>query len=491
MSDDTTVPVFDAIRALAFVGDLSMGQPTDHSLRTAWLAARVAGAAGCTAPEAEAARQVALLRWSGCTANAQEVADAVGDDVQVRGAMLSATSTPMHQPDRIAPLPDEVLQMARISCEIAGDIAAMLGLDAGVELALRSVFEAYDGGGVPGLLRGAAIPLATGVVALASDLEIHSRVHGLEAALALVRGRSGGLYPHSLVEASLPLAPAWIADLVSPAEPWAGVAGDTAAMRRSVGLELVADVIDLKLAWMTGYSRRVAGLARQVAVRLGLDEPMRRRAYRAGLIHGIGRASVPNALWNAPGPLPASALERVRLVPYWTSRAAGRIEGLAAEAEIASYAFERRDGSGHFRGRAGAAMAPEAQAVAVAEQWVSHCTRRPGRPALTPAVAVDRLSADAAAGRFDHDFVTALLACVEPGAAPRIRAPANDAQALSQRELQVLRGISHGENTKEIARALGISPRTVRTHVERLFQKLGCSTRAAATLKAAALGWLQ
>ena len=35
---------------------------------------------------------------------------------------------------------------------------------------------------------------------------------------------------------------------------------------------------------------------------------------------------------------------------------------------------------------------------------------------------------------------------------------------------------------------LGISPSTVRTHVERVFQKLGCTTRAAATLKAATRG---
>jgi len=491
MSDDTTVPVLDAIRALAFVGDLSMGQPTDHSLRTAWLAARIAEAAGGTAADVEAAQQVALLRWSGCTGNAQEVADAFGDDVQVRGAMLAATTTPMHEPGRTTPLPEGAVQMARISCEIAGNIAVMLGLGAGAELALRSAFEAYDGGGVPGLLRGAAIPFATGVVSLASDLEIHSRVHGPEAALALVRGRAGGVYARSLVEASLPLAPGWMAELASPAEPWAAMTGDTVAMRRSVGLELVADVIDLKLAWMTGYSRRVAGLARDVVGRLGQDAPMRRRAYRAGLIHGIGRASVPNQLWNAPGPLPASALERMRLVPYWTSRAAGRIEGLAAEAEMASYVFERRDGSGYFRGRAGAAMPPEAQAVAVAEQWVSHRTRRPGRPARTPAEAIDHLSEDAVAGRFDHDVVAALLACVEPGVAPRAIAPAMDAQILSPRELQVLRSISLGENTKQIARALGISPRTVSTHVERVFQKLGCSTRAAATLKAAALGWLQ
>ena len=38
--DTTTITVFDAVRALAFIGDLSMGQPTDHSLRTAWLAGK-------------------------------------------------------------------------------------------------------------------------------------------------------------------------------------------------------------------------------------------------------------------------------------------------------------------------------------------------------------------------------------------------------------------------------------------------------------------
>ncbi len=47
-----------------------------------------------------------------------------------------------------------------------------------------------------------------------------------------------------------------------------------------------------------------------------------------------------------------------------------------------------------------------------------------------------------------------------------------------------------GDNTKEVARALGISPSTVRTHVERLFQKLECTTRAAATLKAVTRGWI-
>ena len=69
-------------------------------------------------------------------------------------------------------------------------------------------------------------------------------------------------------------------------------------------------------------------------------------------------------------------------------------------------------------------------------------------------------------------------------------APRRPASPLSQRELEVLRQISLGASNKEAARALNISPSTVRTHVESVFRKLECSTRAAATLKALTSGLL-
>lgn len=494
MSDDTTIAVFDAVRALAFIGDLSMGQPTDHSMRTAWLAGMIATQARCNPLQVEAARHVALLRWSGCTANAQEFADFLEDDVLGRSALLASQKPrAAQQPPRSVPLPDGMLAMANIHCEIAGDIANTLGLGTDTEAALRAIFETYDGGGVPGLLQGDAVPLAVYVVALASDLEIFSRLYGLDQALALAQGRANSVYPGFLVDASTPWVSTWMTKLNAAAPPWTDIADQPASMLQHVGLELVGDVIDLKLPWMTGYSRRVARLARDCSARIGLDEALCRRTYKAGLIHGMGRASVPNAIWNAPEPLPASSLERLRLVPYWTSRAAGQIDGLALEAEIASFAFERRDGSGYFRGRSGTAMPQEGQIVAAAEQWVSLRTCRPGRVALTEAEALDRMKEEAEAGRFDQEVVAALLASVlsnAPGKPAKPVAPVRGEPSLSERELEVLRCISRGENTKQVARALGVSPRTVRTHVERLFLKLECSTRAAATLKAATRGLL-
>jgi DNA-binding CsgD family transcriptional regulator len=52
-------------------------------------------------------------------------------------------------------------------------------------------------------------------------------------------------------------------------------------------------------------------------------------------------------------------------------------------------------------------------------------------------------------------------------------------QELTEREVDVLDLLGGGRSNVEIARALAISPGTVRKHVERLFTKLGVSSRTA------------
>jgi DNA-binding CsgD family transcriptional regulator len=58
------------------------------------------------------------------------------------------------------------------------------------------------------------------------------------------------------------------------------------------------------------------------------------------------------------------------------------------------------------------------------------------------------------------------------------------AEGLSDRERDVLTHLAAGKTNKEIAEALGISPHTVRRHVEHIFTKLGVTSRAAATAHA-------
>jgi DNA-binding CsgD family transcriptional regulator len=59
---------------------------------------------------------------------------------------------------------------------------------------------------------------------------------------------------------------------------------------------------------------------------------------------------------------------------------------------------------------------------------------------------------------------------------------------ISPRELKVLEEIAAGRSNKEIARRLGVSPNTVKTHVARLFEKLEAKRRTDAIARARELG---
>jgi DNA-binding NarL/FixJ family response regulator len=59
---------------------------------------------------------------------------------------------------------------------------------------------------------------------------------------------------------------------------------------------------------------------------------------------------------------------------------------------------------------------------------------------------------------------------------------------ISPRELEVLLEIAAGRSNKEIAANLNVSPNTVKTHVARLFEKLGAKRRTDAINRARELG---
>jgi DNA-binding NarL/FixJ family response regulator len=61
---------------------------------------------------------------------------------------------------------------------------------------------------------------------------------------------------------------------------------------------------------------------------------------------------------------------------------------------------------------------------------------------------------------------------------------------LTARERDVLAMVSQGFSNKRIARALRISPETVKSHVKRIFSKLTVNTRTEAVFRAGSLGLL-
>jgi DNA-binding CsgD family transcriptional regulator len=82
-------------------------------------------------------------------------------------------------------------------------------------------------------------------------------------------------------------------------------------------------------------------------------------------------------------------------------------------------------------------------------------------------------------------LVDAVLAAV--GKPPKRAA---QAPSLSDREIEVLRLVAQGLTNKEVANALDISAKTVGHHLEHIYDKLGATTRAGATVSAVRAGLL-
>ena len=212
---------------------------------------------------------------------------------------------------------------------------------------------------------------------------------------------------------------------------------------------------------------------------------------RAALVHDVGRVGVPNGIWDRPGPLSAEQWERVRLHPYLTERVLRRCTLFTSFAEVAAGHHERVDGSGYHRGLVGGQFDLSARLLAAADAYHAMTEDRPHRPPLAPAAAATQLLDDAAAGRFGRTEVDAVLDAAGQPVPAAGRAPSSQAAAgLTDREVEVLRLIARGRANKQVATALGISPKTVGHHIEHIYAKAGVTTRAGATLFAMEHGLL-
>ena len=94
---------------------------------------------------------------------------------------------------------------------------------------------------------------------------------------------------------------------------------------------------------------------------------------------------------------------------------------------------------------------------------------------------------DAEHGLLDRAAVSAVVAA---SGQQTLSQKAPDRDALTARECDVLACVAHALTMKEIARQLGLSPKTVDNHLQSIYAKLGVKTRAGAALVAVERGFL-
>ena len=178
------------------------------------------------------------------------------------------------------------------------------------------------------------------------------------------------------------------------------------------------------------HTRRVALLAARVGEEMRLPASSRRHLAVGGLLHDVGKLSVPLAILRKPGPLDDDEFAEIRRHPAAGRRLLEELGGFPeAVRRLVSDHHERLDGTGYPRGLRGADLPIETRILAVCDVYDALVSDRVYRAAWTPERALALLHDENAA--YDPAVVEA-LECVT--------APAGDAPSW----IAGLTGSTHG-----------------------------------------------
>ncbi|TPW18141.1 MAG: response regulator receiver modulated metal dependent phosphohydrolase [Halothiobacillaceae bacterium] len=148
--------------------------------------------------------------------------------------------------------------------------------------------------------------------------------------------------------------------------------GANEALRRSYGstIKIFSSLIELRGGVVAGHSRRVAAQAKELALHLGLKEEEAQQVMYAGLLHDVGKISLPDPLltkaFNGLG------REERALVARHPVIAEGLLMGLEPLESAAKYIrhhHERYDGKGFPDGLKGADIPLGARILAVVNDY--------------------------------------------------------------------------------------------------------------------------
>lgn len=505
------VRLSELVAALSCSSDLALGQPMEHVLRSCLIALRLADHLGLDEEQRAETYWVTLLALV-CTGESFELAQMFGDDVAFRSGMYHvgpsqlaqmlyvvgqagserSAAARMRAAAGIALTGGKSVEARFLAhCAVTRQVSRRIGLPAGVGEALSHTFVRWDGKGVPRRIASKDVPISVRLMQLADFAEVHHRLHGIEGAVGMARRRAGKLLWPELVKTFCAAAPELLRDLDETT--WDRVIAAEPSPRPPLTeqefdsvLEVVADIADLKSPWLSGHSRGVADLAARAVQAAGVPERDVVTTRRAGLVHDLGRTAISNSVWDKREALTEGDRERVRLHAYYTERMLRRPVALAGLAAVASSHHERLDGSGYHRATRGSDIPLLGRYLAAADVYHALLEERPYRPALEPTHAAARLRAEARNGRLDAAAVDMVLGVSGHRRSGLPAAPAG----LTPREVEVLVLVARGASTRHVARTLNITPKTAGNHIERIYAKIGASSRSTATLFALQHGML-
>ena len=165
-------------------------------------------------------------------------------------------------------------------------------------------------------------------------------------------------------------------------------------LRKTLGgtIQAVASTVELKDSYTAGHQRRVADLARAIATEMGLSKDQIDAIRMAGVVHDIGKISIPAEILSKPGELNLFEIGMIKAHPQTAYDVLKEIDFPWPVAGIVLQHHERIDGSGYPQGLSGDEIMLEARILAVADVVEAMAFHRPYRSARGIDRALEEIS---------------------------------------------------------------------------------------------------
>jgi uncharacterized domain HDIG len=149
-----------------------------------------------------------------------------------------------------------------------------------------------------------------------------------------------------------------------------------------------ADLIDQKSKFTARHSRTVAEIVQRLARGLGWREDRLHEIYIAGLLHDLGKLSIPKKILDKPGSLTPPEVEKIRTHTYYTHRLLTEAGFPTRIVEWAAHHHERLDGKGYPFALSDEDLDEGARLMTIADIYAALTEDRPYRKAMSSGEAL-------------------------------------------------------------------------------------------------------
>jgi PAS domain S-box-containing protein/putative nucleotidyltransferase with HDIG domain len=157
-------------------------------------------------------------------------------------------------------------------------------------------------------------------------------------------------------------------------------------------IQAISSTMETRDPYTAGHQKRVTQLASLLAKEMGLPASQVAGIRVAGLLHDIGKISIPTEILSKPGQLTASEMAMIRFHPSVGYDILKNIEFQWPVADIILQHHERLNGSGYPSGISGEDILVEARILAVADVVEAMSSHRPYRPAVGKDKALQEIA---------------------------------------------------------------------------------------------------